>query len=130
MLEKVASEGSRAIADAMTPKLLGASTQRDRPDLVQHVHTMISSTDPQAIAMAVSAMMDRKDMTASLAAITVPTLIMAGAEDILIPAAAMQQMHAAIKGAAFHTIDAAGHLPSLEQPPAFDARLQQFLGQF
>ena len=130
MLEKVAREGSRAIADDMTPKLLGASTQRDRPDLVIQVHEMIASTDPQAIAMAVSAMMGRKDMTASLSAITAPTLVIAGAEDTLIPAAAMQQMHGAIKGAAFHTIEAAGHLPGLEQPSAFNARLHEFLKQF
>jgi 3-oxoadipate enol-lactonase len=130
MLEKVEKEGSRAIAEEMTPKLLGASTARDRPDLVRQVHAMISSTDPKAIAMAINAMMGRKDMTPSLGAIKIPTLIIAGAEDTLMPAAAMQQMHAAIKGAQFHTIDAAGHLPSLEQPAAFDAALQQFLKQF
>jgi len=130
MLQKVETGGSRAVADEMTPKLLGASTQRDRPDLVKHVHAMIASADPPAIAMAVHAMMARKDMTASLAGIHVPTLIVAGAEDTLIPAAAMQQMHGAISGAAFQTIDGAGHLPSLEQPSAFDARVQQFLERF
>ena len=126
MIEKVGKEGARAIADDMTPKLLGASTERDRPDLVTHVHAMIAATDPKAIAMAINAMMGRKDMTPSLGAIKVPTLIIAGAEDTLMPAAAMQQMHAAIKGARFHTIDAAGHLPSLEQAAAFDAALQEF----
>jgi pimeloyl-ACP methyl ester carboxylesterase len=130
MLDKVEKEGSGAIADEMTPNLLDAATQRDRPDLVSHVHAMISATDPRAIAMAVSAMMGRKDMTASLGAIKVPTLIVAGSEDKLIPATAMRQMHGAIKGAGFHTIEAAGHLPSLEQPSAFDAAVQQFLEQF
>ena len=130
MLEKVEEEGSRAIADDMTLKLLGISAQRDHPDLVKRVHAMISSADPKAIAMAVNAMMERKDMTSSLGAIKVPTLIIAGAEDTLMPAAAMQQMHGAIKGAQLHTIDAAGHLPSLEQPAAFDVLLRQFLRQF
>jgi 3-oxoadipate enol-lactonase len=130
MLERVEKEGSRAIADDMTPKLLGASTQRDRPELVKRVHAMISGTHPQAIAMAVNAMMGRKDMTPALSDIKVPTLIIAGAEDTLMPLAAMEQMHGAVKGARFQTIDAAGHLPSLEQPEAFDAALQQFLKQF
>jgi len=130
MVEKVETEGSRAIADDMTPKLLGASTQRDRPDLVKHVHAMIAGAHPKAIAMAVNAMMGRKDMTPALSAIKAPTLIVAGAEDTLIPAAAMEQMHAAIKGSRIHTIDGAGHLPSLEHPAAFDAVLQAFLRQF
>jgi pimeloyl-ACP methyl ester carboxylesterase len=130
MLDKVEKEGAHAIADEMTPKLLGASTQRDRPDVVTHVHAMISATDPKAIALAINAMMGRKDMTPSLGNIKIPTLIIAGAEDTLMPAAAMQEMHGAIKGAQFQTIAAAGHLPSLEQPAAFDAALRQFLQQF
>jgi len=44
--------------------------------------------------------------------------------------AAMQEMHGAIKGSQFQTIEAAGHLPSVERPAAFDAVLQQFLKQF
>ena len=130
MLEKVEKEGAPAIADEMTPKLLGASTQRHRPELVEKVHAMISGANPKAIAMAVNAMMGRKDMTPALGDIKVPTLIVAGAEDTLIPLAAMQQMHDAIKGSQFQTIDAAGHLPSLEQPAAFDAVMQAFLRQF
>jgi pimeloyl-ACP methyl ester carboxylesterase len=130
MLEKIQQEGARAIADEMTPKLLGPSTQRDRPDLVKHVHSTIAAASPAAIAMAVTAMMERKDMTAALGAISVPTLIIAGVEDTLIPLPAMQQMHVAIKGAQFHTIDSAGHLPNLEQPDAFDQLLHQFLRQY
>jgi 3-oxoadipate enol-lactonase len=130
MLEKIENEGSRAIADDMTPKLLGVTTQRERPALVTQVREMISSADPKAIAMAVNAMMGRKDMTASLGAIKVPTLIIAGAEDSLIPLPAMQEMHRGIRGARFETIAQAGHLPNLEQPAAFDGLLGEFLKQF
>ena len=130
MLERVEKDGARAIADEMTPKLLGATTQRARPDLVKHVHAMISSADPKGIAMAVNAMMGRKDMTPSLGAIKVPTLVVAGAEDSLIPLPAMQQILGGINGAQFQTIDLAGHLPNLEQTAAFDGVLQKFLKQF
>jgi 3-oxoadipate enol-lactonase len=130
MLEKVDKGGSAAIAEEMTPKLLGATSQRDRPDLVKHVHRMIASTDPAAIKMAITAMMGRKDMSGLLGTINIPTLIIAGAEDTLIPLPAMQQMHGAIAGAKFQTIDGAGHLPNLEQPTTFDVMLQNFLSQF
>jgi 3-oxoadipate enol-lactonase len=130
MLEMVDKGGPAAVATEMTPKLLGDTTRRERPDLVEHVHHMIRSSAPEAIAMAVSAMMDRRDMTPRLNAIHVPTLIVAGMEDTLIPLAAMQQMHDGIKGSKLKTIPSAGHLPNLEQTTAFDASLSLFLQQF
>jgi 3-oxoadipate enol-lactonase len=75
-------------------------------------------------------MMERKDMTALLDDIHVPTLIVAGVEDVLIPLPAIQQMHAAIKGSKLEMIPFAGHLPNFEQTTPFDVALQQFLQQF
>jgi 3-oxoadipate enol-lactonase len=130
MIDTIDRGGSEAIADEMAPKLLGAATLRERPDLVKHIHQMIAGANPSAIKMAVIAMMNRKDMTPLLNGTSVPTLIVAGAEDVLIPAAAIQQMHAAIKHSALVTIPFAGHLPNLEQTVPFDVALQQFLRQF
>jgi len=130
MLEAVDREGSEAVAREMTPKLLGETSKREQPDLVAHVHHVISATNPAAIKMAIRAMMERKDMTQSLASIHVPTVVVAGAEDALIPATAIQQMHGGIKAAKLETIDRAGHLPNLEQPDRFNAVLHRFLGQF
>ena len=114
----------------MTPKLLGATIRRERPDLVKQIDHMIRGAHPAAIRMAVEAMMNRRDMTPALGRITVPTLIIAGAEDTLIPAAAIQEMHRAIKHSQLVTIPFAGHLPNLEQPDPFDVELQQSLRQF
>jgi 3-oxoadipate enol-lactonase len=130
MLERIDKGGSAAIADEMTPKLLGDTSRRERPDLVKHIHHMISSANPAAIKMAVTAMMERKDMTTALDGIHVPTLILAGSEDTLIPLPAVQQMHGAIKGSGLEMIPLAGHLPNLEQTAAFDTALQAFLQQF
>lgn len=130
MLETIDKGGSEAIADEMTPKLLGATTRRERPDLVKHVHHMIGATDPGAIKMAVNAMMERKDMTPLLDRIHVPTLIVAGVEDTLIPLSAIRQMHTAIKSSTLEMIPFAGHLPNLEQTTAFDVALQLFLQRF
>jgi pimeloyl-ACP methyl ester carboxylesterase len=130
MLEAVDREGSEAVAREMTPKLLGETSKRERPDLVAHVHHVISATNPAAIKMAIRAMMERKDMTPSLASIHAPTVVVAGGEDSLIPATAIQQMHGGINAAKLETIDRAGHLPNLEQPDRFNAVLHRFLGQF
>jgi pimeloyl-ACP methyl ester carboxylesterase len=127
MLETVRYRGAVAIADEMTPKLLGETTRRERPDLVKEVHAAIAGATAEAIAMAVTAMMTRKDMMPLLTQLSLPSLVVAGSEDALIPFAASEQMHGAIKGARLAKIPAAGHLPNLEQPRAFDAEVLQFL---
>lgn len=130
MIESLAKGGSEAVADEMTPKLLGATTLRDRPDLVKHVRHIITSTNPAAIKMGLVAMMERRDMTASLNTITVPTLIVHGAEDVIVPLTASQQMQDAIKKSQLVTIPFAGHVPPLEQTVPFNVELQKFLSRF
>src|SRR5581483_9816112 len=127
MLESVRQHGSAAVAEEMTPKLLGETTKRKKPELAGWVHDVIAQADPTAISMAVTAMKDRKDMTQLLPRIKVPTLVLAGAEDTLIPATDVAELHTGIKHSTLETIPAAGHLPNLEQPAAFDAALRRFL---
>jgi 3-oxoadipate enol-lactonase len=127
MIEKVEQEGLDAIADQMLPKLLGATTQRDRPDVLQHTRNLILANTRQGVKTGVKAMMDRVDSTPLLAQITVTTLIVAGAEDTLIPPTEADAMHKAIPSSRCEQIPFAGHLPNLEQSGPFDALLWQFL---
>lgn len=127
MLERLDTGGADVIADEMTPKLLGASSQRERPALAAHVRGLIQSTSPAAIRMAIVAMMERSDMTPLLPALTIPALIVFGEEDALIPVSAGEEMHRAIGGSTYAVVPAAGHLPNLEQPATFNAVLAQFL---
>ena len=127
MIEKVEQEGIDAIADQMLPKMLGATTQRDRPEVMTHARNLIVANTRQGVKNAVQAMMDRSDSTPLLAQITVPTLIVAGAEDVLIPPTEADAMHRAIPASSLELMSGAGHLPNLEQPGPFDALLGRFL---
>lgn len=127
MIEKVESEGIDAIADQMLPKLLGATTQRDRLDVVTRARSLIVANTRQGVKTAVKAMMERADSTPLLAKVAVPTLIVAGEEDALIPPAEAEAMHKAIPTSRCEMMAFAGHLPNLEQPGPFDALLRQFL---
>jgi 3-oxoadipate enol-lactonase len=127
MIDQVDREGVEAIAAQMVTKLLGATTQRDRPDLVKQVKNLIVANTPDRVKAAVAAMMDRSDSTPLLAKIDVPALIVHGAEDALIPPAEAEGMHRAIKNSQLALIPLSGHLPNLEQPAPFDATLWQFL---
>jgi len=127
MIDQVDGEGVDAIAGQMVPKLLGATSQKQRPDLVKHVRNLIVPNRPQGIKAAVRAMMERSDSTPLLSRIKVPTLILAGAEDALIPPTEAEAMDRAIPASKYELMPFAGHLPNLEQSAAFDGLLSQFL---
>lgn len=127
MIEQVDREGVEAIAAQMVPKLLGPTTQRDRPDLMKHVRNLIMQNTRDGIKTAVKAMMDRGDSTSLLAKIDVPALVVHGAEDSLIPPSEAEGMHRAIRNSQLQLIPFSGHLPNLEQPVSFDGILWPFL---
>jgi 3-oxoadipate enol-lactonase len=129
MIEQVDREGVDAIAAQMVPKLLGATTHRDRPDLVKHVRDLIVANTPGRVNAALTAMMERNDSTPLLAKIDVPALVIHGAEDTLIPASEAEGMHRAIRNSQLALIPFSGHLPNLEQPVVFDATLWPFLNK-
>jgi pimeloyl-ACP methyl ester carboxylesterase len=127
MIELVEREGAEAIATQMVPKLLGAAAQRERPDLAKHVRHLILQNPPARIKAAVTAMMERKDSTPLLAGIDVPTLIVHGSEDTLIPPTEAESMLRAIRNSRLELIPASGHLPNLEQSSRFDSVFWEFL---
>lgn len=129
MLETIDRAGTEGVAQEMVPKLLGASTRRHRPDLVNLVEQLIMGSPPQTLKAAVAAMMERPDSTDLLKGLHVPAAVVAGDEDALIPLTAAQDLQRALSGSTLDLISGAGHLPSLEQPAAFNAVLKRFLEQ-
>lgn len=127
MIDQVDSEGVDAIAAQMVPKLLGAKTQRERPDLMKHVRNLITANTGDGIKTAIQAMMERGDSTPLLGRLKVPTLIVAGVEDTLIPPTEAEAMHRAVPVSKCRVMPFVGHLPNLEQPAAFDGFLWPFL---
>ena len=127
LLQIVTEKGASAVADEMVPKLLGETSRRERPAVVEHVRDLILSNSSEAIAGAIRALMSRPDSTPLLATIHVPTLIVVGAEDTLTPRANADEMHGAIAGSELVEIAGAGHLSNLEAPDLFDAALARFL---
>jgi len=120
-------EGAGAIAAEMLPRLLGDTTLRARPAVVESVRGLVTSNSPEAIAGALHAMMTRPDSTALLPKIHIPTLVMVGDEDRVTPPAVAEEMHHAIGGSDFAVVPRAGHLSNLENVEAFNNALADFL---
>ena len=127
MLALVDREGPSGIAREMMPKLIGKTTKETNPSIEANVRRLIKQQSPVAIRSAIHRMMHRPDSTPLLAQVSVPTLVITGEEDEMIPVDESRKMAAAIPGATLVIVPGAGHLANLEQPDAFNNALNTFL---
>ena len=127
--EKALSEGMAGIADAILPKLLTPETVSKHPEIVKRVRDMMLKTKPEGAAAALRGMAERDDQTELLPKITVPTLIVVGAEDAITPVADSEKMHDAIDGSSLVVLDHAGHVSNIEQAQQFNEALLRFLSE-
>lgn len=127
MAEKVLREGATAAADAMTPRLLGKTTQQQRPEVAARVRAMVLANPPRGIADALAGLAARADSTATLREVRVPTLVLCGDEDPLATPEEARKVHAGIAGSRMEVLARTGHLMNMEDPSAFDAALGRFL---
>ena len=125
---KVLSEGSQAAADAMLSKLFSKRAIESKSPFVEETRQVILRTRPQTIAAALRGMAAREDFTPKLETIDVPTLVLCGAEDVITPPTEMRSIAAAIAGAEYCEIPAAGHMSPLEVPQAVNEAIRKFLG--
>jgi pimeloyl-ACP methyl ester carboxylesterase len=125
--EKVRTEGTQPVIESMLPIAMSPTTYQKQTDLVQQVEGIMQKTTPEGLISALMGMKSRPDSTPTLDKITVPTLILHGADDQIIPTSEAEAMHAAIQGSQFIIVPDAGHLPNLEQPQIFNQAVDGFL---
>lgn len=123
------TEGGEAVAERTIVGMVGKSTRERSPALVEQVRRMLAAAPVDGAVGALEAMMARPDATPLLATIDVPTLVVAGDEDAIVPEREMRAMHEAIRGSRFDVLAGAGHLSSLERPAAFNHVLSEFLAR-
>lgn len=120
----VQADGIRAIAEGILERWF-APAFRASPALAPW-RNMLVRTDPQGYVAACEALA-AADLSASTAALRLPVLAIAGAEDGASPPAQVEATARSIPGAAFHVIPGAGHLPCVETPEAWAALAAPFL---
>lgn len=126
---QVRQQGTGFIAEGMMPKLLHPETPRQQPAVASFTRAMMARAKPAGVIAALSGMAARPDMTAELAHIRVPTLVLVGEADAISSPEEMKGIADAIPGSRFVQIPKAGHLSPLEQPAAFNAALAEFLAR-
>lgn len=115
------------IVEKVLSGLLGKTSLRTRPHLVERVKEIGSSQSQQAILDALAALRDRPDATNWLEKITIPTLLIFGEEDALAPSHVIKTLTAGLPNATLVKLPQAGHFSALEQPEMFNEALEEFL---
>jgi pimeloyl-ACP methyl ester carboxylesterase len=97
------------------------------PAVAAHVRGMMLGAPPEGAAAALRGRAERPDYRSLLTTVTVPSLVVVGADDEFTPVSDAEEMHALLPDSTLTVIDRAAHLPNLEQPDAFNTALHTFL---
>jgi pimeloyl-ACP methyl ester carboxylesterase len=125
LAEEVLTWGTASVLADQASKLLATSNLD--PAMAGRVRACMAPASSDGIHGALLGMAERSDLRGNLARIRVPTLIVAGAEDGVIPIQESEAMFQAIPEAQLSLIPKAGHLVALEQGAAFNEVLREWL---
>jgi 3-oxoadipate enol-lactonase len=120
-------KGVEAVVESMLPKMMSPKTYQQKPELVQRVKQIMASTSLEGVLGDLMGMKERPDSNPTLSRISIPTLVIHGADDQIISGEETRQMHAQIRGALLETVPDAGHLLNLEQPEIFNQAVRRFI---
>ena len=108
----------------MAPVIMG---NPERPELGQELTNSFCATDP-AMAAVFARTTFLSDSRAELASVTIPTLVLECAQDVIAPREVGAYVHAAIPGSRLVTLPATGHCPQLSAPEATVQQIAAFAG--
>lgn len=113
----------REMAETLLDRLLAPNASKfARTAAVESV----SAVPPEVYRSAIRCFLSF-DGTDVVPAIALPTLVIAGGEDVTMPPSIVEAMARQISGARYEVIPRVGHLANLEDPPAFNRVLKDFL---
>lgn len=124
MADRLLAEGMRGYADEVLEKMVAPYAS---PLVKAHVHRMMTATPPEGAAAALRGRAERPDYRTLLTHVTVPTLVVVGADDTYTPVTDAEAMHAALPDSTLRVVEGAAHMPNLERPAEFNEVLGQFL---
>jgi len=122
----VLRRGTEPFLESMIQKLLGETTRRTRPDLVEGALRMMRRMSAEDVAEVQRGMAERPDSVAGLKTINVPVLIITGEEDVLTGVPEAQVMKQNIARSEMKVMPRSGHYSPWEQPEEVGKLLREF----
>jgi 3-oxoadipate enol-lactonase len=126
-ISRLRQEGPGPYSVETARQLLSPANASNNPDLFHRVLQIVRSAPVSAMVPSLLALADRPDFTETLKEIQVPTLVIWGEDDRLIPPDATKRLVQGIPKAQGVGIPGAGHLSPMETPGPFGDAIQKFL---
>jgi len=123
-IDMVRQRGVEPLADTMLGRVF---SRHASPALRIEARETMLRQSPAGVMGAQWAMAQRPDQTSLLEHISVPTLVLAGADDAVTPPSVAMGMHTRIAGSMLVQIANAGHMSNLEAPDAVNQALEHFV---
>ena len=114
-IEAVRAGGMEAVADLVLTRWFPDSVRAGREAEIDGWRNLLLRSPVEGYAATCAALRDA-NLTGEVARIVVPTMVVVGAEDQSTPVAVVRSTADSIPGARFEIIEAAGHLPCIDQP--------------
>jgi pimeloyl-ACP methyl ester carboxylesterase len=123
--------GMRPILGRVKPLLFGPAFLSDpaSAELTGEWLRRLGETRRTGIRKAVLGVAERAPVAAEIGRITVPTLVVVGADDRATPPEHARRIASHVPGARLRVVPDCGHSSTLEQPDAINALLTEFLGE-
>jgi pimeloyl-ACP methyl ester carboxylesterase len=103
----------RPLAKRSLPTLVHPDVSEDvKSEMIE----MSMRVGPKTYIRQNRAVSTRRDLREILPQIAVPTAVIVGEEDVLIPVAMSREIHGLTPGSTLHIIPGCGHLPPIEKP--------------
>jgi len=125
-IDAVRTGGMGAIRDTVLAGFFSEGFRLRHPDVVRQMGEVLEATNPIGYIGACTLLRDT-DLREILAAIHIPSLIIAGTLDERTPPSQARELHAAIAGSELVVLSEAAHLSNMEQPEEFSKAVLAFL---
>ncbi|MBT2418622.1 alpha/beta fold hydrolase [Streptomyces sp. ISL-22] len=126
MADRLLREGMRGYAGEVLEKMVAPYADAE---VKAHVHGMMTATPPEGAAAALRGRAERPDYRDLLTRVSVPALVVVGADDTFTPVSDAEAMHVALPDSTLRVIEGAAHMPNLERPGEFNEALGEFLAR-
>lgn len=123
--QQVREAGMRPLVASMLPRMLTAAALRGDAALVAEVRAMMERQPPDGAVAALEAMAARPDRLAPFAALACPVLVVAAAEDPVVPVEEARRLAEAARGTL--AVVPGAHLAPMEAPEAYRTALLSWL---
>jgi pimeloyl-ACP methyl ester carboxylesterase len=123
-IDKITRDGTAAFFEASLTRMM-----RKKPDpaIRAKVRAIMDKQSVEGIFAAQSAMTRRRDQTDLLADLTIPVMVLVGAEDSITPPSVALNMQSHMPHAMVVQVVSAGHLAAIEQAAAVNGHIDTFL---